>query len=177
VPPAAMQKRDRFLSIVDGADVALEKLNIAEQEGRKSRAAAVRALRTGCVEAELAGAVLVAGDAEVVGLANVGAVHVIKIGPELVDLTKLAMPPSVVPSTANGDVFTIAHNGKFKVENFNTFAAFVTQLTADLAGTATGTMGMTSNMPATVEIIAAAGQYDTAKNVFTATRLAVLLSN
>jgi hypothetical protein len=110
-------------------------------------------------------------------LANVGDVHVIKIGPELVDLTKLAMPPSVVPSTADGDVFTIAHNGKFKVENFNSFAAFVTQLTADLAGTATGTMGMTSNMPATVEIVAAAGQYDTAKNVFTATRLAVLLSN
>jgi hypothetical protein len=111
------------------------------------------------------------------GLANVGDVHVIKIGPELVDLTKLTMPPSVVPSSANGDVFTIAHNGKFKVENFNTFAAFVTQLTADLAGTATGSMGMTSNMPATVEIVAAAGQYDTAKNVFTAQRLAVLLSN
>lgn len=110
-------------------------------------------------------------------LANAGDVHVIKIGPELVDLTKLAMPPSVVPSTANGDVFTIAHKGKLKVENFNTFAAFVTQLTADLAGMATGTMGMTSNMPATVEIVAAAGQYDTAKNVFTAQRLAVLLSN
>jgi hypothetical protein len=110
-------------------------------------------------------------------LANVGDVHVIKIGPELVDLTKLAMPPSVVPSTANGDVFTIAHNGKLKVENFNTFAAFVTQLTADLAGTATGTLGMTSNMPATVQIVAAAGQYDTAKNVFTVQRLAVLLSN
>ena len=110
-------------------------------------------------------------------LANVGGVHVIKIGPELVDLTKLAMPPSVVPSTANGDVFTIAHSGKFKVENFNTFAAFVTQLTADLAGMPTGAMGMTSNMPATVQIVAAAGQYDTAKNVFTAQRLAVLLSN
>jgi hypothetical protein len=32
-------------------------------------------------------------------------------------------------------------------------------------------------MPATVEIVAAAGQYDTTKNVFTAQRLAVLLSN
>jgi len=110
-------------------------------------------------------------------LANVGAVHVIKIGPELLDLTKLATPTSVVPSTATGDVFTIAHAGKFKVENFNTFAAFVTQLAADLAGTASGTMSMTSNMPATVEIVAAAGSYDTAKNVFTAKRLAVLLGN
>jgi hypothetical protein len=111
------------------------------------------------------------------GLANVGAVHVIKIGPELLDLTKLAMAPSVVPSTATGDVFTIAHAGKFKVENFNTFAAFVTQLAADLAGMPSGAMSMASNMPATVEIVAAAGSYDTAKNVFTAKRLAVLLSN
>ena len=110
-------------------------------------------------------------------LANVGAVHVIKIGPELLDLTQLATPASVVPSTATGDVFTIAHAGKFKVENFNTFAAFVTQLAADLAGTASGTMNMTGNMPATVEIVAAAGSYDTAKNVFTAKRLAVLLGN
>lgn len=98
-------------------------------------------------------------------LANVGGVHVIKIGPERVDLTKLATPTSVVPSSANGDVFTIAHAGKFKVENFNTFASFVTQLTADLA------------LPATVEIVAAAGQYDTTNNVLTAQRLAVLLSN
>jgi hypothetical protein len=110
-------------------------------------------------------------------LANVGAVHVIKIGPELLDLTQLAMAPSVVPSTATGEVFTIAHAGKFKVENFNTFAAFVTQLAADLAGTASGAMNMTGNMPATVEIVAAAGSYDTAKNVFTANHLAVLLSN
>jgi hypothetical protein len=95
----------------------------------------------------------------------------------LLDLTKLAMAPSVVPSTATGDVFTIAHAGKFKVENFNTFAAFVTQLAADLAGMPSGAMSMTSNMPATVEIVAAAGSYDTAKNVFTAKRLAVLLSN
>ena len=110
-------------------------------------------------------------------LANAGAVHVIKIGPELLDLTTLAMAPSVVPSTATGDVFTIAHAGKFKVENFNTFAAFVSQLAADLAGTPSGTMSMTSNMPANVEIVAAAGGYDAAKNVFTAKRLAVLLSN
>jgi hypothetical protein len=107
-------------------------------------------------------------------LANVGAVHVIKIGPELLDLTKLAMAPSVAPSTANGDVFTIAHAGKFKVENFNTFAAFVTQLAADLAPPA-GAMPAATQV--SVEIVAAAGQYDTANNVFTAHRLAVLLSN
>jgi hypothetical protein len=98
-------------------------------------------------------------------LANVGGVHVVKTGPELLDLTKLATAASVVPSAANGNVFTIAHAGKFQVENFNTFAAFVTQLTADLA------------VPATVEIFVAAGQYDTTNNVITAQRVAVLLSN
>jgi hypothetical protein len=53
----------------------------------------------------------------------------------------------------------------FAAENFNTFTAFVTQLATDLA------------VPATVEIVAAAGQYDSTNNVFTMQRLAVLLSN
>jgi hypothetical protein len=101
-------------------------------------------------------------------LANVGNLHLIKTGPQLVDLTKLAMPPSIVAGTAAmGQVFAIGHAGKFATENFNTFGAFVTQLTADLAG---------ANMP-TVEAVVATGQYDTGKNVFTAQALAVLLSN
>ena len=106
-------------------------------------------------------------------LANVGNLHFIQIGPELVDLTKVAMAPSIVPDTASMDVvFTIGHAGKLKTENFNTFAAFVTQLTTELAATSTTTMTMT-----TVDVIAAAGQYDSATNALTARRLAVLLSN
>jgi hypothetical protein len=104
-------------------------------------------------------------------LANVGNVHVIKIGPELLDLTKLTTAPSIAPGTAAGEVFTIGHAGKFKVENFNTFSAFVTQLATDLSGTTAGAAGMT------VEAVVATGQYDTATNVFTATRLAVVLNN
>jgi hypothetical protein len=105
-------------------------------------------------------------------LTNVGNLHFIKLGPELVDLTKLAMAPSIVAGTpmgqaAMGQVFAIGHAGKFKTENFNTFSAFVTQLAGDLAG---------ANMP-TVEAVVATGQYDTGKNVFTAQGLAVLLSN
>jgi hypothetical protein len=107
-------------------------------------------------------------------LANVGNLHFIQIGPELVDLTKVAMAPSIVPDTASTDVvFTIGHAGKLKTENFNTFAAFVTQLTTELAATSTTTM---TTAP-TVDVIAAAGQYDSATNALTARRLAVLLSN
>lgn len=102
-------------------------------------------------------------------LANVGNVHVIKTGPELLDLTKLMTPPKIAAGTAAGEVFTIGHAGKFKVENFNTFSAFVAQLSADLSGTAMGTMG------STVEVVVATGQYDTGANVFTASRLVVLL--
>jgi hypothetical protein len=104
-------------------------------------------------------------------LANVGNVHVIKVGPELLDLTKLMTAPSIAPGTAAGEVFTIGHAGKFKVENFNTFSAFVTQLAADLSGTTMNTAGTT------VEAVVAVGQYDTGTNVLTATRLVVLLSN
>ena len=108
-------------------------------------------------------------------LTNVGNLHVIKFGPELIDLTKLAMPPSIVAGapmagmgqSAMGQIFAIGHAGKFKTDNFNTFGAFVTQLAADLAG---------AGMP-TVVAIAATGQYDAGKNVFTAQRLVVLLSN
>jgi len=100
-------------------------------------------------------------------LTNVGSLHLIKVGPELLDLTKLAAAPSIVGGTAMGDVFAIGHAGKFKTDNFNSFSAFVTALAADLAG---------ANMP-TVVAVAATGQYDTGKNVFTAQRLVVLLSN
>jgi hypothetical protein len=100
-------------------------------------------------------------------LTNVGNLHVIKIGPELLDLTKLAAAPSIVGGTAMGDVFAIGHAGKFKTDNFNTFTAFVTALAGDLAG---------ANMP-TVLAVAATGQYDTGKNAFTAQRMVVLLSN
>lgn len=105
-------------------------------------------------------------------LANVGNLHLIKLGPELIDLTKLAMPASIVAGSAMGQpgmgqIFAIGHAGKFKTDNFNSFGAFVTQLAADLAG---------AGMP-TVVAIAATGQYDAGKNVFTAQRLVVLLSN
>jgi hypothetical protein len=97
-------------------------------------------------------------------LTNVGEEHVVKIGPERLDLTTLAAAPSIVPdTTATTDVFTIGHAGTFKADNFNTFAAFVTQLAMDLNGTTA------------VIAVAAEGHYDSATNTFTATRMVVLV--
>jgi hypothetical protein len=99
-------------------------------------------------------------------LKNVGDLHFIKIGPEVIDLTTLATAPSIVcDTTATTDVFAIGHASTFKTDNFNTFAAFVTQLATDLNGT-TG-----------VVAVAATGTYNSTTNVFTATKLAVLLTN
>lgn len=104
-------------------------------------------------------------------LAGVGREHVIQIGPQQVDLTTLAAPPTLVPDpatmsggAANG-LFAIGHEGRFRTDNFNSFAGFVAALSKDLNGTTA------------VVDVAASGQYDSAKNTFTADRIAVLLSD
>jgi hypothetical protein len=99
-------------------------------------------------------------------LTGVDRAHFILIGPETVDLTTLATPPTVTAAaTATDEVFTIGHRGKYKTESFNSFAAFVGALATDLTPTAT------------VVDLAATGQYDSAANSFTATRLAVLIND
>jgi hypothetical protein len=99
-------------------------------------------------------------------LTGVDKLHFIQIGPDTVDLTTLATPPTVTADAiATNEVFTIGHRGKYQTENFNTFAAFVTALAADLTPTAT------------VVDLAATGQYDSTANTFTATRLAVLIND
>jgi hypothetical protein len=99
-------------------------------------------------------------------LAGVGKLHLIQTGPAQIDLTTLATPPTIAPDmAATNEVFAIAHRGKYKVENFNTFTAFVAALAADLTPTAT------------VADLAATGQYDSAANTFTANRIAVLIND
>jgi hypothetical protein len=64
--------------------------------------------------------------------------HFIQIAPETLHLTTLAMPPTITASaTATNEVFAIGHRGNYKTENFNTLAAFVAALAADLTPTAT----------------------------------------
>jgi hypothetical protein len=100
-------------------------------------------------------------------LANVGREHYIQVGPQQLDLTTLASPPTLAadPAAMNG-LFAIGHAGiRLRTENFNSFADFVTALSKDLTGTTA------------VIDVTASGQYDSAKDTFTATRVAVLLSN
>jgi hypothetical protein len=100
-------------------------------------------------------------------LTNVGREHFVQIGPQQLDLTTLASPPTLAPDpTAMNGLFAIAHAGiRLRTENFNSFADFVTALTQDLNGTTA------------VIDLAASGQYDSAKDTFTATRIAILLSH
>jgi hypothetical protein len=99
-------------------------------------------------------------------LAGVDKLHFIQIGPQTIDLTTLATPPTLMAdATAMNQIFAIGHRGKFKTENFNTFASFVAALSADLTPTAT------------VVDLAATGQYDSMANTFNVTRLAVLIND
>lgn len=99
-------------------------------------------------------------------LTGVDKVHFIQIGPQTVDLTTLATPPTTMAdATATNEIFAIGHHGKYKTENFNTIASFITALTADLTPTAT------------VVDLAATRQYDSMANTFTVTRLAVLIND
>jgi hypothetical protein len=99
-------------------------------------------------------------------LTGVDNLHFIQIGPETLDLTKLATPPTIVPDAmATNEVFTIAHRMKFETDNFNTFADFVKALATDLTATTT------------VVGVAATGQYDSKANTFTANRIAVLIND
>jgi hypothetical protein len=99
-------------------------------------------------------------------LTGVDKLHFIQIGPQTVDLTTLATPPTLMAdATAMNQIFAIGHRGKYKTENFNTFASFVAALSADLTPAAT------------VVDLAATGQYDSMANTFTVTRLAVLIND
>lgn len=90
---------------------------------------------------------------------------VIEIGPERVDVRQLPAL-TIVPDTQGDDVFTIGHARGMMNDNFSTFADFVTQLSTDLAGDGTAVIAVT-----------ASGHYDAASGTFTATHIAVLLSN
>jgi hypothetical protein len=99
-------------------------------------------------------------------LTGVDELHFIQVGPETIDLTTLATPPTIMAdANATNEIFAIGHRGKYKTENFNTFASFIAALTADLTPTAT------------VVDLAATGQYDSTANMFTVTRLAVLIND
>ncbi|HXQ64051.1 MAG TPA: hypothetical protein VN787_04295 [Steroidobacteraceae bacterium] len=94
--------------------------------------------------------------------------HVIKIGPERVDLTTLPSSPQIVPNSTGADMFAIL-NWKSGMPAglglYDSYAGFETALSGDLTATTK------------VLRVFATGQYDQASNTFTASQIAVVLQN
>jgi hypothetical protein len=101
-------------------------------------------------------------DAQNVG---VGTRHVIQIGAQTFNIIG-GTDPLIQPSLTSGNtVFTIGHSVSGSYENFNTFAAFVTQLQTELTGSVVAT-GIT-----------ALGQYASSSYTFTASSVTLFLDN
>ena len=77
----------------------------------------------------------------------------------------MTAPPPITPDTTVPDVFTIGHEGRFRADNFMTFADFIAALSQDLTGSTA------------VIAVAATGHYDSTQDTFMANRIAVSLSN
>jgi len=90
--------------------------------------------------------------------------HQIAVGAYPVDLTTLGADVTIEPSTSTTLVYSIAHASTATVENFNTFAAFATQLQSELNGTTV------------VTLITADGVYTPAGAILTATSVTVDLN-
>ena len=100
------------------------------------------------------------------GSRSIGTQHQIQMGAQLIDIVGLPTNPTIAPSqTTSNTVFTIGHSALSTAENFNTYAAFITQLQAELSGKTLAT-GMT-----------VVGQYTTSNFTLLATSITVFLNN
>jgi hypothetical protein len=90
----------------------------------------------------------------------------IQMGPERLDVRQLASL-SIVPDTSpGGDAFTIGHATGMRNDNFSTFPDFIAQLASGLASGNTAVIAVT-----------ASGRFDASSDTFTASNIAVLLTN
>jgi hypothetical protein len=96
---------------------------------------------------------------------GVGLVHVLATGPMRTNLLTLPTTPQVVGSSGFVTGYSIGHLHARVVDSFATFADFVAALAADQNGT-TPVVGIDAH-----------GQYDSATNTLSATRMAVILNN
>jgi hypothetical protein len=95
---------------------------------------------------------------------SIGARHQIQIGAQTINVVGLSSDPLIVPNaTSSNTVFAIGHASSSTIESFDTYAAFITQLQAELKGT-TLALGIT-----------AVGQYTAP--TFTATSITLSLNN
>jgi hypothetical protein len=97
---------------------------------------------------------------------SIGARHQIKIGAQTIDVVGLASDAVIVPdANSSNTVFTIGHAASSSSENFDTFAAFASQVQAQLQG-ATLATGVT-----------AVGQYTASTFTLSATSITLFLNN
>ena len=88
---------------------------------------------------------------------------IIEVGPKRIDVRALGAL-TIVPDTQSNDALTIGHASVMMNDNFSAFSDFVSQLSSDLTGSA-------------VIAVTASGRFDPVTGTFTATNIAVLLSN
>jgi len=92
--------------------------------------------------------------------------HQIEVGAQTFDVAGLSSDVLIMPNpTASNTVFAIGHAASSTIESFNTYAAFITQLQAELNGTTLAT-GIT-----------AVGQYTESTFSFAATSITLVLNN
>jgi hypothetical protein len=97
---------------------------------------------------------------------SIGVRHQIHVGAQTIDVLGLAADPLIVPdATSSNTVFTIGHAASSTSESFDTFAAFVAQVQAELQG-ATQATGVT-----------AVGQYTASTLTLSATSITLFLNN
>jgi len=97
--------------------------------------------------------------------AALGQRHLIQIGAQVIDVSTLTQDPLISDGAATAELFSIGHAVSSSVENFNTYAAFITQLQTELNGTTLAT-GMT-----------ATGTYTASTAGFSATGITLFLNN
>jgi hypothetical protein len=97
---------------------------------------------------------------------SIGARHEIQVGAQTINVLGLASGVSIVPDpTASNTVFTIGHSASSSTENFETYAAFIARVQAELQG-ATLATGVT-----------AAGQYTASTATLSATSITLYLNH
>jgi hypothetical protein len=97
---------------------------------------------------------------------SIGVRHQIQVGAQLINVIGLSSDPLISPNSTTSDtIFTIGHAPTATMENFNTYAAFITQLQTELNGTVLAT-GIT-----------AVGQYTVSSSSFSATSITVFLNH
>jgi Domain of unknown function (DUF4382) len=96
---------------------------------------------------------------------SIGTRHEILLGAQAINLVGLGSDPVITPNTTNSSNFAIGHSASAIVETFNTYADFITQLQAELNGSALATE-MTS-----------VGQYTASTFAFSATGITIILNN